>query len=646
MADHVVELAGNPPPLLGDGPVGDGGQVATARPQTSGLTIAGIPRQAPRSTDLDPHPGLDRRQGRRGRSGSRRRTPPRRAPSAAAASAASPARRARARGRAGARRAAAPAPPRPPPARGSATVQRTRVETTVSKLASAKGRYSAGARTSRAGTPAGARPRSMWPPIRAPGSARTSCVQVGRVVGEVEAGAGADLQHRAAGLGQQLAPQRRHAAASRRARGRGRRGPRRGGFRPPRRAGAWGWLRYGLGSRHAGIPAPRGPPPLRLSGPTRWPVRAISVPYACRVEEQAIRFTADGRASDRLGAQRLRPAAGPLRLVDEPPRAELARPALPRLRRGARAPPDRDPLRPARHRPLRRRRRAGRRTSRTKRRRSPRWSRPPPPARSTSSPAPPAPRSASPTRPPTRSGCARLLLYGGYASGSAIADERSREAIVALVREHWGLGSRALADVFMPSADAAGARGVRRVPAPRRRAPSAPPARSRPSTASTSPTASAMRPGRGRPAPPRGPRDPLRARPRPRRRASRRDLRRPRRRRPLPLARRLRAVPAPPPSTPSGSRTGAPRPEAERRARGPSADGADAGDLTERETEVLALIADRPLRPRDRRAPRPQPPHRPPPRRQRPHQARPADPRRRRRRRRQARPALTLRPEV
>jgi pimeloyl-ACP methyl ester carboxylesterase/DNA-binding CsgD family transcriptional regulator len=48
----------------------------------------------------------------------------------------------------------------------------------------------------------------------------------------------------------------------------------------------------------------------------------------------------------------------------------------------------------------------------------------------------------------------RLVLYGGYASGSEIADERSRRAIVDLVREHWGLGSRALADVFMPGASA------------------------------------------------------------------------------------------------------------------------------------------------------------------------------------------------
>jgi pimeloyl-ACP methyl ester carboxylesterase/DNA-binding CsgD family transcriptional regulator len=48
----------------------------------------------------------------------------------------------------------------------------------------------------------------------------------------------------------------------------------------------------------------------------------------------------------------------------------------------------------------------------------------------------------------------RLLIYGGYATGSEIADERSRQAIVAIVREHWGLGSRALADVFLPGASA------------------------------------------------------------------------------------------------------------------------------------------------------------------------------------------------
>jgi pimeloyl-ACP methyl ester carboxylesterase/DNA-binding CsgD family transcriptional regulator len=47
----------------------------------------------------------------------------------------------------------------------------------------------------------------------------------------------------------------------------------------------------------------------------------------------------------------------------------------------------------------------------------------------------------------------RLVIYGGYASGPSIAAARDREALVDLVREHWGLGSRVLADVFMPSAD-------------------------------------------------------------------------------------------------------------------------------------------------------------------------------------------------
>lgn len=47
----------------------------------------------------------------------------------------------------------------------------------------------------------------------------------------------------------------------------------------------------------------------------------------------------------------------------------------------------------------------------------------------------------------------RLVVYGGYASGAEIADARTRRAMVELVREHWGLGSRVLADVFMPSAD-------------------------------------------------------------------------------------------------------------------------------------------------------------------------------------------------
>jgi len=46
----------------------------------------------------------------------------------------------------------------------------------------------------------------------------------------------------------------------------------------------------------------------------------------------------------------------------------------------------------------------------------------------------------------------RLLLYGAYADGSAITSPDVRDAIVATVRSHWGLGSRMLADLFLGDA--------------------------------------------------------------------------------------------------------------------------------------------------------------------------------------------------
>jgi pimeloyl-ACP methyl ester carboxylesterase/DNA-binding CsgD family transcriptional regulator len=51
----------------------------------------------------------------------------------------------------------------------------------------------------------------------------------------------------------------------------------------------------------------------------------------------------------------------------------------------------------------------------------------------------------------------RLLLYGTFADGAAIAPPDVRDALVAAVRAHWGLGSRMLADVFLGE-DATGAR--------------------------------------------------------------------------------------------------------------------------------------------------------------------------------------------
>jgi len=48
----------------------------------------------------------------------------------------------------------------------------------------------------------------------------------------------------------------------------------------------------------------------------------------------------------------------------------------------------------------------------------------------------------------------RLLLYGAYARGGAIAPVDVRDAIVAAVRSHSGLGSRLLADIFLGDASA------------------------------------------------------------------------------------------------------------------------------------------------------------------------------------------------
>jgi pimeloyl-ACP methyl ester carboxylesterase/DNA-binding CsgD family transcriptional regulator len=43
----------------------------------------------------------------------------------------------------------------------------------------------------------------------------------------------------------------------------------------------------------------------------------------------------------------------------------------------------------------------------------------------------------------------RLLLYGAYANGTAIATPEVRDAILTAVRSHWGLGSRLLANIFL-----------------------------------------------------------------------------------------------------------------------------------------------------------------------------------------------------
>ncbi len=43
----------------------------------------------------------------------------------------------------------------------------------------------------------------------------------------------------------------------------------------------------------------------------------------------------------------------------------------------------------------------------------------------------------------------RLVLYGGFARGQLVGNPEVRSALLALVRRHWGLGSRTLAQIFV-----------------------------------------------------------------------------------------------------------------------------------------------------------------------------------------------------
>jgi pimeloyl-ACP methyl ester carboxylesterase/DNA-binding CsgD family transcriptional regulator len=47
----------------------------------------------------------------------------------------------------------------------------------------------------------------------------------------------------------------------------------------------------------------------------------------------------------------------------------------------------------------------------------------------------------------------RLVLYGGWVHGAAIAAPAIQEHVLGLVVRHWGLGSDVLADIFAPDAD-------------------------------------------------------------------------------------------------------------------------------------------------------------------------------------------------
>jgi DNA-binding CsgD family transcriptional regulator len=49
----------------------------------------------------------------------------------------------------------------------------------------------------------------------------------------------------------------------------------------------------------------------------------------------------------------------------------------------------------------------------------------------------------------------KLAVYGSFANGHTLSSPRSRDTMIELVRNHWGLGSRLLAEIFVPSGDSA-----------------------------------------------------------------------------------------------------------------------------------------------------------------------------------------------
>lgn len=49
----------------------------------------------------------------------------------------------------------------------------------------------------------------------------------------------------------------------------------------------------------------------------------------------------------------------------------------------------------------------------------------------------------------------RLVLYGTWACGQDLAPDEVRSSVLALIRAHWGLGSRTLSDIFLAGEDAA-----------------------------------------------------------------------------------------------------------------------------------------------------------------------------------------------
>jgi len=58
---------------------------------------------------------------------------------------------------------------------------------------------------------------------------------------------------------------------------------------------------------------------------------------------------------------------------------------------------------------------------------------------------------------------AALLIYGSCARGEELAPDPVKRSLLSLVRAHWGLGSRVLADIWLPDAPAETAAGFARL---------------------------------------------------------------------------------------------------------------------------------------------------------------------------------------
>ena len=56
-----------------------------------------------------------------------------------------------------------------------------------------------------------------------------------------------------------------------------------------------------------------------------------------------------------------------------------------------------------------------------------------------------------------------LILYGAYARGEAIAADELKVGLKSLIRAHWGIGSKTLADLFLPGVDEASIRWFTRL---------------------------------------------------------------------------------------------------------------------------------------------------------------------------------------